>query len=440
MQPIEIMIKTPSKLKANSNTVLFISPWEYSHFRLHSNIALKLYENGNEIIFCGFPDYKEKLEKEFTFIEIAALERPVNSLTKRYEKQSQLSGYPALLNLVKDWNSDILLYLKYLPKAIEHKNIDLILFDQALVGISTLIDYLKIPSVEICNALAIVPREFLFHPVPTAPYLEYTYNPFKLVLNWRAGFRSGRNFYNNLILELNSFRIKNGMKRLLFNYQIFSNESELKLTQLIPELDYPKLFRRSRFHFLGSFSYQKPSEIDAPYNLEEISKPIIYATIGTLQNMNLHILKHIEQACEQLEVQLVIALGMRLDDSSPIKSMFKKETIVYDFPPQQQLMQQANLTIIHAGLNSTLESLCYGKPMICIPITHEQPQIAERMKRAKVAEVINLEELSSSKVSKSIKKIMSDESYTKRAENYGKLIRKAGGLEKAIELIEAVLN
>ena len=35
--------------------------------------------------------------------------------------------------------------------------------------------------------------------------------------------------------------------------------------------------------------------------------------------------------------------------------------------------------INHAGINTVLETLMEGKPMIAIPITHDQPALAARL-------------------------------------------------------------
>lgn len=62
------------------------------------------------------------------------------------------------------------------------------------------------------------------------------------------------------------------------------------------------------------------------------------------------------------------------------------------------------------------------------------------MKRVKVAEVVDLKSINSSKITLAIKKIISDKSYTQKAEYYDNLLRKAGGIEKATELIEDVMQ
>jgi len=49
------------------------------------------------------------------------------------------------------------------------------------------------------------------------------------------------------------------------------------------------------------------------------------------------------------------------------------EPIVVEFAPQLELLKRAALCITHAGLNTALECLSNGLPMVAIPITNDQP-------------------------------------------------------------------
>lgn len=52
--------------------------------------------------------------------------------------------------------------------------------------------------------------------------------------------------------------------------------------------------------------------------------------------------------------------------------------IVVNYAPQLELLKIADLTITHAGVNTTLESLSNGVPLVAIPITNDQPGVAAR--------------------------------------------------------------
>ncbi len=69
-------------------------------------------------------------------------------------------------------------------------------------------------------------------------------------------------------------------------------------------------------------------------------------------------------------------------------------------------------------MNTTLESLSNGVPMVAIPITHEQPGVAARITWTGTGEVIALAKLSSSSLKAAIKKVLTEDSYKQNAVGY----------------------
>ena len=66
-------------------------------------------------------------------------------------------------------------------------------------------------------------------------------------------------------------------------------------------------------------------------------------------------------------------------------------------------------------MNTTLESLINGVPMVAIPVTNDQPGVAARIAYTGVGEVVPLKELSVSKLRSAIVKVLAQESYKQRA-------------------------
>ena len=55
------------------------------------------------------------------------------------------------------------------------------------------------------------------------------------------------------------------------------------------------------------------------------------------------------------------------------------DAVVVNYCPQIQLLERSAACITHAGLNTALESLAQGVPMVAIPITNDQPGVAARI-------------------------------------------------------------
>src|SRR6266853_6737775 len=54
------------------------------------------------------------------------------------------------------------------------------------------------------------------------------------------------------------------------------------------------------------------------------------------------------------------------------------------------LLKRAALCITHAGLNTSLESLAQGVPMVAIPVTNDQPGVAARIAYTKTGEFVEV--------------------------------------------------
>ena len=88
--------------------------------------------------------------------------------------------------------------------------------------------------------------------------------------------------------------------------------------------------------------------------------------MGTLVNGLEHVYRTILQAMGQLsEIQVVLSVGQNVKREA--LGTIPSNVIVVRRAPQIELLKRAALCITHAGLNTTLESLGQGVPMVAIP-------------------------------------------------------------------------
>jgi MGT family glycosyltransferase len=116
------------------------------------------------------------------------------------------------------------------------------------------------------------------------------------------------------------------------------------------------------------------------------------------------------------------------------------QPIVVGYAPQLELLKRADLVITHGGLNTALETLMEGKPMLVIPKSFDQPAVAARLKRLKVAEALSVDGLSAKRIRVALAKLLTDPSYRQVAERVQVEIRSARGLERAADVIEELLK
>jgi MGT family glycosyltransferase len=217
------------------------------------------------------------------------------------------------------------------------------------------------------------------------------------------------------------------------------NYSQLaQLSQQPAEFEFPRRELPSVFHFTGPYSNPVSRE-PAPFPYEKLTgQPLIYASMGTIQNQLLSIFQMIAEACVGLNAQLVIALGGGTSPESLPK--LPGDPLVVDYAPQLELLQKATLTITHAGMNTTLESLSNGVPMVAIPITNDQPGVAARIAWTGTGEVIPLGKVSVEKLQKAVKLVLTEDSYKKNALRLQEAIHRAGGVSRAADIIEQVIS
>ena len=196
------------------------------------------------------------------------------------------------------------------------------------------------------------------------------------------------------------------------------------------------------FHYTGPL--QEPSGHE-PVSFDSISfpfekltgKPLIYASLGTLQNRKWEIIHSIAEASVGLDVQLVISLGN--PNSLESGSNLPGDPIVVPYAPHQQLIERASLIITHAGMNTVLGALSSAVLLVAIPITNEQPGIAARLARIGAGEVIPLASLSVPRLRAAIERVLSEDSYQENPSRLQDILR-AGGVRRPADIVEQVIS
>ena len=168
---------------------------------------------------------------------------------------------------------------------------------------------------------------------------------------------------------------------------------------------------------------------------EAHGRALIYASLGSLVNGRPEVFRSILGAVEKLKgIQAVLSVGKHVDlgHLGPIPA----NTLVVNTAPQIALLKHAVVCITHAGLNTTLESLAQGVPMVAIPIGYDQPGVAARIAHHGVGEFMEVEHLTAEALSERIQVVLSDPRYRIRAQHFASVIAETRGLDLAADVIE----
>jgi zeaxanthin glucosyltransferase len=206
------------------------------------------------------------------------------------------------------------------------------------------------------------------------------------------------------------------------------------ITQCPPEFDFESAHWPEQFHYAGPFHDGK-GRPDLRFPWDRLTgEPIVYASMGSLQNGNADVFRTIAGAVAKTAAQLVLSIGpvLKPEQIGPVP----KNAIVVNQAPQLELMKKASVCITHAGFNTVLEALTQGVPQVAIPITNDQPGVAARMAAHKTGVVTSLEDLTVSHLSTLVAEVLNNSRYCDNARKFQQAIAKTNGLFRAADLLE----
>lgn len=407
-----------------------ICPAESGHLNTMLPLGQELQKRGHWVTVIGLLDAQRKtLAAGLKFRAMAEEAFPEGRMTEQFAQLGKLSGLAAFRYAINIFKDETTVMLKKAPQAIEEAGVEALLVDQALVWGGTVAEYLDLPFVSICSAV-VLNRDLSVPPFNT----PWQYSP-----TWwgRLRNRMGYQLIDYLAKPISEAITEYRQKwNLPLDYDDYSQLAQI--SQQPPELEFPRQNLPEWFHFTGPY-HNADSREPVPFPWEKLNgKPLIYASMGTLQNRLIDVFEKIAAACEGLDAQLVISLGgSTTPESLPELS---GNPLVVGYAPQLELLQKASLTITHAGMNTTLESLTYGVPMVAIPIANDQPGIAARIAWTGVGEVVPLSKLSVERLQKAIEQVLTEDSYKKNALKLQEAIKRAGGVSRAADIIEQAVS
>ncbi|MGA7901700.1 MAG: nucleotide disphospho-sugar-binding domain-containing protein [Terrimicrobiaceae bacterium] len=236
-------------------------------------------------------------------------------------------------------------------------------------------------------------------------------------------------------IKVESRRLRHGLRPL--TGRVSESASLAQVAQQPAFFDYPRERLPESFHYTGPWhAIEAGDKSEFPWEKLD-GRPLIYASMGTLQNRQKSIFETIAAACAELGGQLVLSLGSR---DQELEANFAGRPIVVPFAPQLELLRRAALTITHAGLNTALESLAQRVPMVAIPITNDQPGVASRLEWLGVAEVIQPSHLTVSRLRARVRRVLSEPHYRARAQQWKAEIARAEGLSQAASIVERAIE
>lgn len=396
-------------------------------------LGQELQRRGHRVTLFGTLDTQQKvLAAGIEFCPIGEQDFSLTSTSESLARLAKMRGLAALqytIELLKQVSDKT---LQDAPAAMKATGVEALLVNQSSLEGATIADFLEIPFVTVCSAV-VLNRE------PSIP-------PF--FTTWKYSPASWARLRNTIGYQLLG-RITKPLTDLIEDYRrewklpLYSgnNAGYSQLAQISnapAEFEYPREELPPWFHFTGSY-HTSANRAPIPFPYEKLTgKPLIYASMGTLQNRLTWVFQTIASACEGLDAQLVISLG----GSAKPESLpnLPGNPLVVEYAPQIEILEKATMMITHAGMNTTMECLKNGVPMVAIPVANDQPGVATRIAWTGAGEFISLKKLNVPRLRNAVKRVLTEESYKQNALRLQQATIRAGGVSRAADIIEQAVS
>jgi len=399
-------------------------------------LARKLQSRGHDVVFISLADVAPFVEAAgLPFVSCSEAEYPAGSLGTLVNRLSELSGEEALHftvnTMMKGYTASL---FESLPDTLSKAGVDGLVLDQYQPYIELIPMHLRMPFAHVSNAL----------------HVDYTGHTPICFMDWQnetgvdamarniEGVRRSRQLLEPITAIARSYASEVGLSIDWTNPH--STLSPLAwISQCPREFDFGCPPDFPQFHYAGPF-HDGRGRIDFDFPWQQLTdEPIVYASMGTLQNGLVDVFRSITQAAIRLkELQFVLAVGGQLDPKQ--LGAVPANVLVVSLAPQIEVLKRSSLCITHAGLNTVLESLSAGVPMVALPVTNDQPGVAARIANKKLGVVISPQQASTESLVTAIKQVLGDPTFRNNVQKVQEAIRRTDGLSIAASILELAFN
>ncbi|HEY1227760.1 MAG TPA: glycosyltransferase, partial [Ramlibacter sp.] len=341
-----------------------IAPPFTSHVRALEALAGELLARGHRVSWLHQADVRVELsDPRIHFVALGARSHPSGSLGRVVERAASPGGPWGIARVIADMAASTDMLCREAPAVLRELDVDAVLADQMEAAGGLVAPALGIPFVSVAAAL----------PVNREPRLPLPVMPWGMARN-EAGLRlndSSARVYDWLmrpharVIERHARAFGLPPRQAL--HECLS--PLLQLSQTTASFDFPR-DQAPPLHHVGPLRARAGS--DDPGWPQEWRRdqrvPLVFASLGTLQGGRFGLFRRIARACRAEGAQLLLAHCDRLGPRQAEILAREGATWVTGFAPQQAALEMAEVAITHAGLNTVMDALAAGTPMLALPI------------------------------------------------------------------------
>lgn len=190
-------------------------------------------------------------------------------------------------------------------------------------------------------------------------------------------------------------------------------------------------------HFIGGLFGVPPARFDPPEWWDELGgdRPVVLITQGTTANDVERMLVPAVRALAEEDVLVVLTTGSKLDVERllPLPDNVRMERFV----PYHHLLPHVDVMMTNGGYNGVNAALAHGVPLVVVPATEENPDVAARVEYAGVGVVVTPRAVTESSLRAAVTTVRTNESYRRRAAELAVDLNNSDAPKRAADLIES---
>lgn len=400
--------------------IYFFSIPLFGHVNYGLKLARKMKTDGYEVIYYSGNSYKNFIEsREICFHSYSKdIEKLFSEANSTYNNAFMSNVEPEKQDHIAEWYN-FCSHLYKIRDIFMNNDIysmnkpDLIIYDSAALWGKNIAEYFKVRSIASCTPY--------YYP---EEYARSDYSEFSKLIFQKT--------YN-----------KSKASRVVYMMEKSLNGSVIE--PLSPTADYRLIYSVKTFqsgsNYIGTQTYfvgpliENVDYSDNDSNLISRDIPNIYIAFGSIYN-NGNVFRKIYEACKNLEYNFILNVGDN-NDLSEFNDLPNNWHVVPRIN-QISMLEKVQLFISHGGVNSVREAMYFGVPIIVMPAEGDTLCTAKDIEECKVGKMISVSELDI--IKNSIIKVLNDSEILKNCKKISKEMCKAGGIERASDIIKNVME
>ncbi|WP_205956076.1 glycosyltransferase [Pantoea stewartii] len=410
-----------------------IAPPFFSHVRALQNLAQELVARGHRVTFFQQHDCKALVTgSDIGFQTVGLQTHPPGSLSHLLHLAAHPLG-PSMLRLINEMARTSDMLCRELPAAFHALQIEGVIVDQMEPAGAVVAEASGLPFVSVACAL----------PLNREPGLPLAVMPFEYGTSdaARERYTTSEKIYDWLmrrhdrVIAHHACRMGLAPREKL--HHCFSPLAQI--SQLIPELDFPRKALPDCFHAIGPLRQPQGTPGSSTSYFPSPDKPRIFASLGTLQGHRYGLFRTIAKACEEVDAQLLLAHCGGLSATQAGELARGGDIQVVDFADQSAALSQAQLAITHGGMNTVLDAIASRTPLLALPLAFDQPGVASRIVYHGIGKRAS-RFTTSHALARQIGSLLTNTDYPQRMTKIQAALRLAGGTPAAADIVEQAMR